>query len=115
MKQAVCVFVTSLSLAACATTPPEVRLVNDAADALGGKDRVLAVKSIVLEGEGEAPNLGQNITPEAELPVWKATDYRRTIDPANGRMRVTQTRTAQFLFANSPVQKQDQGLDGDVA
>jgi len=102
-------------LSACASAPPEARLVNDAADALGGKDRVLAVKSLVLEGEGEAPNLGQNILPDAELPVWKVTEYRRAIDPAGGRMRVMQTRTAQFLFAASPVQKQDQGLDGDVA
>ena len=30
-------------------------------------------------------------------------------------MRVQQVRTAQFLFANASTQRQDQGLDGDVA
>ena len=53
--------------------------------------------------------------PDGELPVWKVTEFKRTIDLANGRTRMQQLRTAQFLFAGATVQRQNQGLDGDVA
>jgi hypothetical protein len=94
---------------------PERKVVDDAARALGGKERILAVKTLTIEGEGTDTNLGQNVTPDSELPVWKVTEYRQTIGPAQGRMRVQQVRTAQFLFAGATVQRSDQGLDGDVA
>ena len=100
---------------ACTRTPPELQAVVDAANALGGRDKILAIKTLTIEGEGAAPNVGQNTTPEGELPVWKVTEFKRTIDLANGRMRMAQFRTAQFLFANANTQRQNQGLDGDVA
>src|SRR5262249_61609178 len=59
-------------------------------------------------------NLGQNITPDAPLPVWKVTGFHRTIDLANLRTHVRQVRTAQFLFAGDLEQKLDQGIDGEV-
>ena len=40
---------------ACTQATPEQQIVNDAAAALGGRDRVLAVKTLVIEGEGSAP------------------------------------------------------------
>ncbi len=99
----------------CTKVPPEKKAFDDAAAALGGKDRIQAAATIVIEGEGSAPNAGQNMTPDGPLPVWKVTGYKRAIDLANGRTRMQQTRTAQFQYANSPVQRQDQSLDGDVA
>ncbi len=99
----------------CAQVPPEMQVVDDAAAALGGKDRMQSAKTLVIEGEGSAPNVGQNTMPDGELPVWKVTQFKRTIDLANRRTRVQQVRTAQFLFANATVQRQNQGLDGDVA
>ena len=36
----------------CARPTPEQQVVSDAAAALGGRDRILAVKTIVIEGEG---------------------------------------------------------------
>jgi hypothetical protein len=101
--------------AGCAQVPPEKQAIDDAAAALGGKNRLQAVKSIVIEGEGSAPNVGQNTVPDGELPVWKVTEFKRTIDLVSGRTRVEQLRTAQFQFANSPFQRQNQSLDGDVA
>ena len=53
--------------------------------------------------------------PYDELPVWKVTEYKRAIDLANGRTLVQQVREAQFLFAGDLVQRQTQGLDGNVA
>ena len=100
---------------ACAQVPPEMQVVNDAAAALGGKDRIQAVKTLIIEGEGSAPNVGQNRMPDGELPVWKVTEFKRSVDLANGRMRMQQLRTAQFLFAGATMQRQDQGLDGDIA
>src|SRR3990172_9469547 len=99
---------------ACTQTPPEMQVVTDAAEALGGRDRVQAVKTLTIEGEGTNPNVGQNLTPDAELRVWKVTEFKRTTDPANGRMRLEQVRTAQFPFAAATVQRQNFGIDGDV-
>ncbi len=82
---------------------------------MGGKDRILAAKTLVIEGEGSSPNLGQNRTPEDELPVWKVTGFKRAIDFVNGRSRTQQLRVAQFLFALATTQHQNQGLDGDIA
>src|SRR5215467_5111499 len=114
MKKLLCLL-TVVAATSCTQAPPELRVINDAADALGGRQKVLAVKTLTIEGEGPAPNVGQNTMPDGELPVWKVTEFRRLIDIPNHRMRTTQTRTAQFLFANANTQKQDQGLDGDVA
>jgi len=107
------VLATALA-AACTQAPPEIQVVNAAAAALGGRDRILAVKALTIEGEGTNPNVGQNPTPDADLPIWKVTEFKRTIDPANGRMRLEQLRTAQFAFALATVQRQNFGIDGDV-
>jgi len=113
---AVPVLLAALALAsACANTPPERKVVDDAAAALGGADRIRALKSIAVEGEGDAPNIGQNRLPDSELPNWKVTEYRRTTDLANDRTDMTQKRTAQFQFAGALVQRQHQAQDGDVA
>jgi hypothetical protein len=109
------VFLLALAVSSCNRVSPELRAISDAADALGGREKLLAIKTLTIEGQGVAPNLGQNTMPDDDLPVWKVTEFKRTIDFANGRMRVQQLRTAQFLFANSNTQRQDQGLDGDVA
>jgi hypothetical protein len=101
--------------AACSGAPPERQLVEDAAAALGGSARIRALTSIAVEGEGDAPNVGQNRLPDSELPNWKVTAYRRVTDLANERTDMTQTREAQFQFAGALVQRQHQAQDGDVA
>ena len=100
---------------ACSSPPPEQQLVADAAAALGGADRLRGLTSISVQGEGDAPNVGQNRMPDSELPNWKVTEYRRTTDLANDRTDMTQKRTAQFQFAGALVQRQHQAQDGDVA
>src|SRR5882724_10668137 len=105
---------TIVFLAACARTTPEQQVINDAAEALGGKAQIQQIKTLALEGEGDAPNLGQNLTTDSNLPNWKVTEYRRAIDLANQRVRMKQVRTAQFLLASSSVQRLEQGIDGDI-
>src|SRR2546423_5244919 len=99
-----------LFLSACARSSPEQKVINDAAEALGGPARIQEIKTLTLEGEGDAPNLGQNLTTDSDLPNWKVNEYRRVIDLPNQRMRTKQVRTAQFLLASSSVQKLDQGI-----
>jgi hypothetical protein len=45
--------------AACSRATPERQVIEEAAEALGGRDRILAVESLVLEGGGSNGNLGQ--------------------------------------------------------
>jgi glyoxylase-like metal-dependent hydrolase (beta-lactamase superfamily II) len=103
------------ALNACAATTPEQQVVNDAAAALGGRDRLLAVKTIVLEGIGSNGNLLQDMTPEASGQTFLVSDYRRSIDIAGGRAKIEQTRTPQFAyFQGMAPQRQVFGIDGDV-
>jgi glyoxylase-like metal-dependent hydrolase (beta-lactamase superfamily II) len=102
--------------AACAQPTLEQQIVNDAAAALGGRDKVLAVKSIVIEGDGMNGNLGQDMTMDATSQAFQLSGYKRAIDVAAGRQRVEQTRTPNFAyFQGQQAQKQVLGVDGDVA
>jgi len=69
-------------LSACAQSTPEQQTINDAAAALGGRDRILAVKTLIIEGEGSNGNLGQDVTPEATSQTFTVSDYKRAIDVA---------------------------------
>jgi len=92
-----------------------MRLVTSAADALGGKDKIMAVKTLTMEGLGIAPNIGQNPYPEGPLPTWNVPEFKRSIDLANNRSRLEQHRIAMFWFALPTDIRQTQSLDGDVA
>src|SRR5437660_8719444 len=101
--------------AACAKASPELQIVNDAAEALGGRDRILAVKTLVIEGEGTNGNLGQDMTPDATSQTFTVTGYKRAVDVAAGRARIEQTRTPNFTYFQGPApQKQVLGIDGNV-
>jgi hypothetical protein len=112
----------AILVASLATTPlafaqgdAGARLIRSAADALGGQARVEAAGTLVIEGQGSSWAPVGGVSPQAEQDLTKVTDLRQRIDLAHGRMRVTATRTLQFPFALATVQKQDQGIDGDLA
>jgi glyoxylase-like metal-dependent hydrolase (beta-lactamase superfamily II) len=92
----------------------EAQLVQAAADALGGRDRIQAVKTLTIEGYATNPNIGQAMTPEADPLLWMLPDHKRSIDLQNQRMALQFTRRPAFpaVFDNAP---QHQRLDGDVA
>jgi glyoxylase-like metal-dependent hydrolase (beta-lactamase superfamily II) len=107
---------TALALAACASATPEQQFVTDTAEALGGRDRVAAIKTVALEGEGTQWNVGQDMTIDATGQTFTVTRYRRAIDLQGPRLRIEQTRTPNFLyFQGQAPQTQVLGLDGDVA
>jgi len=94
----------------------ERQIIDDAAEALGGAERIQAVKTLVVEGEGSNGNLGQDMSPDATGQTFTVTEYRRAIDLGSGRVRIEQTRTPNFTyFQGQQPQKQVLGLDGNVA
>ena len=115
MTRMTCLALLAAAVSACATATPEQQIVNDAAAALGGRDRVLAVKTLVLAGGGTNGNLLQDLTPEASGQTFLVSGYRRSIDIAGGRARTEQTRTPKFAyFQGMAPQRQLSGIDGEV-
>ena len=102
---------------------PALQLVTRAADALGGRDRVMALKTLQIVGYGELAyfNGGGNITGDPDAPQkWqKVLDYTRTIDLEDWRTRVQQRLKMDFVFASTVGQlglnRTSETLDGDVA
>jgi len=102
---------------------PEAQLVRRAADALGGRERVLALKTLQIIGYGELAyfNGGGNITgaPDAPQKWQKVLEHTRIIDFENGRTRVQQRLKMDFEFASTAGQlglnRTNETLDGDVA
>jgi hypothetical protein len=92
----------------------EAQLIQTAAEALGGRDRIQAVRTLIIEGYATNPNIGQAMTPEADPLLWMLPDYKRSIDLRNQRMALQFTRRPAFpaVFDNAPLH---QRLDGEVA
>lgn len=113
------VFTSSLllvTLAGCASVPPEQQLIRDAAEALGGVDRMRAAGVVVLEGTGTQWNLGQDLRPGLAEQTFTLATFQRALDLDGARMRTTFTRTPNFAYFQGPqAQTQVQGLDNDLA
>src|SRR5262245_8078664 len=104
------------SAVACAQQTPEQQLINDAAQALGGRDKLLKVRTIVIEGEGRQFNLGQDLRPDATGQTFSVANLSRRSDLVAGRSRTELTRTPNFpYFQGQAPQRQVQGIDGAVA
>jgi len=110
------ILIAAAAASGCTRATPEQQIINDTAAALGGRDKILAVKSLVIEGEGTNGNLGQDMTPDAMGQTFTLTGYKRVMDAAGGRVRIQQTRTPNFTyFQGQQPQTQVLGVDGDVA
>ena len=97
-------------------------LIGRAAEALGGRDRILALKTLTIEGYGQLAyqNGGGNITSSVDAPQkWiTVNDYVRVVDLEHMRTRVRQRQANDFVFAAAQNMKgvvSTQVLDGDVA
>src|SRR3990167_563844 len=97
-RVALFVLFAAATLGACTQAPPEQQIVNDAAAALGGAEKIQAVKTLVIEGEGTNGNLGQDMSPDATGQTFTVTGYKRAIDVPSRRVRIEQTRTPNFTF-----------------
>jgi hypothetical protein len=104
----------ALSLAgSCLLAQGTTSTLDAVASAMGGKDRVLAVRTLILEGRGENLNFGQNYTPDADTK-FEVTSFKRSLDIANWRWLLDQTRVPRFVTANTAPQRQRLGLDGNL-
>ena len=111
-----------LASAAQSTSTNGRALIVKAAEALGGRDRILAIKTLTIEGYGQLAyqNGGGNITSSIDAPQkWiDINDYVRVVDFEHGRSRVRQRQVNDFVFAAAQNMKgvvSTQSLDGDVA
>jgi glyoxylase-like metal-dependent hydrolase (beta-lactamase superfamily II) len=101
-----------VTFTACARPTPEQQVVNEVASALGGADKILAVKTLVIEGEGTHYNLGQDVVPDASGQTWAVTEYKRAIDVPGERARTELARVPKFTYWQGlAVQRQVQGID----
>ncbi len=114
-----CLLVAAMCGEALAQSAPD--LIRRAADALGGRDRILSVRTLKIEGWGQvAPlNGGNNNSASVDAPQgWtNIQGYEKTIDVENERVRV---RFRSQSFATEPVFSRNVGavfndvLDGDI-
>jgi glyoxylase-like metal-dependent hydrolase (beta-lactamase superfamily II) len=103
--------------------PAEAQLVRRAAEALGGRDRIMALKTLQIIGYGELAyfNGGGNITGDPDAPQkWQSVlEHTRTIDLEHWRTRVQQRLKMDFEFASTAGQlglnRSNETLDGDIA
>jgi hypothetical protein len=97
----------------------EQQIVADAAAALGGRERVLAVRTLVVQGGGHDLNVGQSLRYDElglQSDVWQIREYKRMYDLANGRARFEVVRASQYpYYQGIGADRVTQGLDGDVA
>lgn len=115
MKRLLSLALVAWCAAACTQPTAEMRVVDDAANALGGRRTIEALKALAIEGSGTRADLGQGVTPDGPVPRFDITDLRLTIDLEQPRVRLTQTQTANFPYSLPNVETQDLSVDGDVA
>jgi glyoxylase-like metal-dependent hydrolase (beta-lactamase superfamily II) len=104
------VMLAAVAPAVSAQRPGKPRI-EQAVRAMGGQERVLGIRTIVLEGTGTEYDLGQNQAPGEDLNKYEVTAYRRSIDFANSRWRQEYTREARFPAGNPAPQQLRQGYD----
>jgi glyoxylase-like metal-dependent hydrolase (beta-lactamase superfamily II) len=92
------------------------------ANALGGRERILRLRTLTIEGYGQLAyqNGGGNITgsPDAPQKWLDVNDYVRLVDLEHWRTRVRQRQVNDFVFAAARNMRgvvSTQALDGDIA
>ena len=110
-RVAVPALVLSVTSRALAAQSPSA--LDAVARAMGGKDRVLAVRTLIVEGTGELLYFGQTLTPYAKTTIT-LTAFRRSYDFANRRWMLEQTRESRYLKPVPPPLRARFGLDGNV-
>ena len=116
MRLMSCLVASAVVLSGCGPASPEMQVIEDVAEAMGGMRAVQNAETVVIQGRGTNFRLGQNEDPDASLPEWEISEYTREIDLVNGRWRQEQLRTSNFFTGNPVVdQQQISAVDGDVA
>ena len=94
---------------------PGRQLIDDAVAAMGGRDRVMAVKTLMFEGGGHDFQVDQEFAYDelgSQFLVYQLRDYKRSYDLANGRGRFEQVREAQSTIFNGERPAADRTVAG---
>lgn len=94
---------------------PKTTLVDDAAKALGGRDRILAIKTLTIKGEGSTGALSQSIGVDGKMSLSSILGFTQTIDLAQHRMGVQFSTKRQFAFVLPEPGPVNTVVDGDIA
>lgn len=114
MRRFVWLFVVAVAVSGCQPLPPEMQLIHDAADAHGGVEAVEGVATLRIEGSGTNFRLGQNRTPDTELPTAAVESYTVEADLQNHRIR-WEISAANFAGnVNTAVTAMDAGVAFNV-
>jgi glyoxylase-like metal-dependent hydrolase (beta-lactamase superfamily II) len=106
-----CGVVMALVALGCSSAPPEMQLLRDAAEAMGGVEAIMAAPMGRMDGSGRAYALGQNVTTSGPLPERAVESYRVRGNFAAHQFQA-EIASANFLgIIGTTVE----GLDGDVA
>jgi glyoxylase-like metal-dependent hydrolase (beta-lactamase superfamily II) len=103
-----------VSLSRPAFGAPDHPALDAVAQAMGGKARVLGIRTLLVEGSGTVLFFGQTLTPFAKTNIT-VTTFRRAYDFANRRWIAEQIRESRYLTPVPPPLRVRLGLDGDVA
>ena len=95
----------------CSSAPPEMEAIQNAAEAMGGADAIRSATTLVVEANGTGYRLGQNFSPDADLPQVEIESARLEFDLVNHRRRLEDTR-GNFL---GNMVTNTAALDGNVA
>ena len=94
------------------------QVVDDAVGALGGRDRVQAARTLLLQGVGKEFSFGQGSSWSElgqEASAWKVLSYRRVYNLSARRARFEQSRTPVYaFFAGHLPGRSVEALDGEV-
>ena len=86
-------------------------LMEQVARAMGGQERLMAIRTVVLEGTGQEFDIGQNPAPGVAPNTFQVTSYRLAIDFAGKRWRQEHTREPRYPVANPAPQQLRLGYD----
>ena len=113
-RRLIWLFVVTVAVGGCEQLSPEMQLIHDAADALGGVEAVEEVATLRIEGSGNNFRLGQNRTPDTALPTAAVESYIVAADLRNHRMR-WEIASANFAGrVNTAVTAMDAGVAFNV-
>ena len=110
-RRLIWLFVVTVAVGGCEQLSPEMQLIHDAANALGGVEAVEEVATVRIEGSGRNFRVGQNRTPDSAVPMAAVESYAVEADLRNHRMR---WEIASANFAGR-VNTAVTALDADVA
>ena len=87
------VVLAAVAWSGCTAGSAEQQAIDRAAVALGGRERIAAVKTLVVSGEGTAYSVGSDQLIDTNQRTFRLTGYKQAIDLAGARALVEQTRT----------------------